>query len=80
MKQLEKGLVIVSAGNTMEYFHQTGILGALEKVMLYDRLFDRVKEKELVILDATSREKEQRETNWKAHLERVFKVGEGIGE
>ena len=80
MKQLEKGLVIVSAGNTMEYFHQTGILGALEKVMLYDRLFDRVKEKELVILDATSREKELRVTNREAHLERVFKVGEGIEE
>jgi NAD(P)H dehydrogenase (quinone) len=75
MKQLEKGLVIISAGNTMEYFHQTGILGALEKVMLYDRLFDRVKEKELIILDATSREKELRETNRKAHLQRVFKAG-----
>ena len=78
MKQLEKGLVIVSAGNTMEYFHQTGILGAIEKVMLYDRLFDRVKEKELIILDATSREKELREQNWKAHLERVFKAGQNI--
>jgi len=79
MKQLEKGLVICSAGNTMEYFHQTGILGALEKVMLYDRLFDRVKEKELVILDGTSREKELRETNREAHLQRAFRAGEGIG-
>jgi NAD(P)H dehydrogenase (quinone) len=78
MKQLEKGLVIVCAGNTMEYFHQTGILGAIEKVMLYDRLFDRVKEKELLILDGTSREKELRITNRKAHLERVFKAGESI--
>jgi len=56
MKQLEKGLVIVSAGNTIDYFYETGIYGALEKVMLYDRLFDRVKAKELLILDATSRE------------------------
>ena len=79
MKQLEKGLVICCAGNTMEYFHQTNILGALEKVMLYDRLFDRVKEKELILLDGTSREKEQRETNRKAHLERVYRAGEGIG-
>ena len=79
MKQLEKGLVICSAGNTMEYFHQTGIYGALEKVMLYDRLFDRVKEKELIILDGTSREKDLRETNRKAHLERAFRAGEGIG-
>jgi len=79
MKQLEKALVILSAGNTMEYFHQTGILGALEKVMLYDRLFDRAREKELIILDGTSREKELRETNRTAHFEKVFKAGQEIG-
>jgi NAD(P)H dehydrogenase (quinone) len=42
MKQLEKGLVLCVAGNTMEYFHETGLLDALKKVMLRDRLFDRV--------------------------------------
>jgi len=78
MKQLEKGLVIVSAGNTMEYFHETGIYNALEKVMLYDRLFDRVKEKELLILDATSREKAQREINREAHLQKAFKAGKEL--
>jgi NAD(P)H dehydrogenase (quinone) len=79
MKQLEKGLVICSAGNTMEYFHQTGILGALEKVMLDDRLFDRVKAKELIILDGTSRENPLREQNWEAHLKRAFQAGAEIG-
>jgi len=78
MKQLEKGLVILSAGNTMKYFHETGIYGALEKVMLYDRLFDRVKEKELIILDGTSRDTPLREENYTAHLERAFKAGAGI--
>ena len=78
MKQLEKGLVILSAGNTMKYFHETGIYNALEKVMLYDRLFDRVKEKELIILDGTSRDTPLREENRKAHLERAFKAGAGI--
>ena len=78
MKLLEKGLVICSAGNTMEYFHQTGILGALEKVMLEDRLFDRVKTKELIILDGTSRETPLREQNCKAHLERAFQAGAGM--
>jgi NAD(P)H dehydrogenase (quinone) len=80
MKQLEKGLVICSAGNTMEYFQKTGIGGALEKVMLDDRLADRVKHKELIILDGTSREKPLREENAKSHLERVFQAGAGIGE
>jgi NAD(P)H dehydrogenase (quinone) len=79
MKQLEKGLVLCSAGNTMEYFHRTGILGALEKVMLEDRLFDRVKSKELIILDGTSREEPLREQNWKTHLERAFQAGAQMG-
>ena len=78
MKQLEKALVICSAGNTMEYFRNTGILTALEKVMLEDRLFDRVKSKELIILDGTSREKPLREENWNAHLDRVFQIGAKI--
>jgi NAD(P)H dehydrogenase (quinone) len=75
MKQLEKGLVIVSAGNTMEYFEQTGILEAMKKVMLRDRLFDRVKTREMIVLDATSRELPDREQNWDAHLRRAFEAG-----
>jgi len=78
MKQLEKALVICSAGNTLEYFQSTGIGGALEKVMLDDRLADRVKHKELIILDGTSREKPSREQNAKLHLERVFRAGAEI--
>jgi NAD(P)H dehydrogenase (quinone) len=75
MKQLEKALIFCSAGNTMEYFRRTGILGALEKVMLDDRLADRAKYRELIILDGTSRENPLREQNCKTHLERVFQAG-----
>jgi NAD(P)H dehydrogenase (quinone) len=78
MKQLEKALAFCSARNTMEYFHRTGILGALEKVMLDDRLADRAKHKELIILDGTSREKPLREQNWEAHLKRVFQAGASL--
>jgi NAD(P)H dehydrogenase (quinone) len=80
MKQLEKALVLCSAGNTMEYFHRTGILGALEKVMLEDRLFNRVKTKELLIFDGTSRESPLREQNWEAHLGRAFQAGTLMGK
>lgn len=79
MKQLERGLLLCSAGNTMEYFHQTGILGALEKVMLEDRLFDRVKTKELIIFDGTSRETPLREQNRENHLARAFQAGAQMG-
>jgi NAD(P)H dehydrogenase (quinone) len=78
MKRLEKGLVIVSAGNTMEYFERTGILDAMKKVILSDRLFDRVKTKEMIVLDATSRELPDRERNWDAHLRRAFEAGKNL--
>jgi len=75
MKQLEKGIVMCGAGNTLEYLQTTGILGALEKVMLEDRLFDRVKKKEMLIFDGTSRENALREQNRKKHLEKAFFAG-----
>jgi NAD(P)H dehydrogenase (quinone) len=78
MKQLEKGLVIVSAGNTMEYFERTGILEAMKKVILTDRLFDRVKTREMIVLDATSRELPDRERTWDAHLRRAFEAGRDL--
>jgi NAD(P)H dehydrogenase (quinone) len=79
IKQLEKGLVIISAGNSMEYFKTTGLLDALERIMLKDRLFDRTKTKELIILDETSRELPDREKNCEKHLKKVFDIAAGIG-
>jgi NAD(P)H dehydrogenase (quinone) len=78
MKRLERALAICSAGNTMEYFHQTGLLEAMKKVMLNDRLFDRVKRKEMIVLDGTSREIPEREWNWNRHLDRAFRAGAEI--
>jgi NAD(P)H dehydrogenase (quinone) len=79
MKQLEKGLVLCVAGNTMEYFHETGLLDSMQRVMLQDRLFDRVKTKEMIVLDAASRELESRKANWDQHLKRAFDAGAAIG-
>ena len=75
MKQLEKGLVLCIAGNTTAYFEETGILSALEAIMLRDRLFDRVKTKELILFDGTSREKESRKTRWDEQLKRAYRIG-----
>jgi hypothetical protein len=54
------------------------ILGAFEKVMLQDRLFDRVKSKELVVFDSASRELESRKIRWEEYLTRAFKIGAEI--
>jgi NAD(P)H dehydrogenase (quinone) len=78
MKLLEKGLALCVAGNTLEYFEKTGIGKAMEKVMLDDRLFDRVKHKEMIVFDATSRELPERELNRAKHLKRAFDAGAGL--
>jgi NAD(P)H dehydrogenase (quinone) len=80
MKQLEKALLICVAGNTLEYFERTGLLKAMEQVMLQDRLFDRVKAKEMLVLEATSRELPQRQTLWDSHLRRAFEAGRELGK
>jgi NAD(P)H dehydrogenase (quinone) len=79
MKQLEKALVMVSAGNNKEYFDRTGLLDAMKKVTLSDRLFDRVKSKEMLVFDSTSRELPERKLNWDKHLQRAFETGAGFG-
>ena len=80
MKQLEKGLVICSAGNTLEHFKETGLGEAMEKTMLRDRFFDRVKKSEMIIIEATSREKADRDLNREKHLKKVFEAGARIAE
>ena len=78
MKQLEKGLVLCIAGNTLEYFKTTGLGEAMKKVMLDDRLFDRVKSKEMIILEATSRELPERDLYRERHLKKAFEAGASI--
>ncbi|MDR2101544.1 MAG: flavodoxin family protein, partial [Treponema sp.] len=78
MKTLEKGLVLCIAGNTLDYFNRTGLLDSMKRVMLNDRLFDRVKTRELILLDASSRECPERLSNWDRHLRRAFEAGAQI--
>jgi len=47
-------------------------------VMLKDRLFDRVKSKEMIIFEATSRELPDRELNRDRHLKKAFEAGAGM--
>jgi len=75
MKQLEKGLVLCSAGNSLEYFEETGLGDAMRKTMLRDRFFDRVKKSEMIIFETTSRDKPEREINREKHLMQAFEAG-----
>ena len=78
MRQLEKGIILCSAGNSLEHFERTGFGSAMKSVMLEDRLFDRVKQKEMIILPETSRELPERELNREKHLKRAFEAGEKL--
>ena len=73
MKQLEKGIVICSAGNTLQHLKEFGNYDAMKTVMLGDRLFDRVKSKEFIVLDSTVKEK--RAINLERHLKTAFEAG-----
>ena len=78
MKTLEKGLILCSAGNPKERLEQFGILDSMKKVMLGDRLFDRVRQAEFIVFDNTSREFGLREENWDRNLERAYEEGKNL--
>ena len=76
MKQLDKALVICAAGHSLERLKEYGHYDAMKTVMLGDRLFDRVKSKEFIVLDSmTKGDTEARNTNWDRHLQTAFEAG-----
>lgn len=75
MKTLKKGLILCSAGNPLEKLEETGLLSSMKRVMLGDRLFDRVEQAELIVFDSTSRESELREKNKEKHLRTAYEQG-----
>lgn len=78
MKTLEKGLILCSAGNPAERLRENGILDSMKRVMLGDRLSDRVKQAEFVVFDNTSREYGLREQNWEQHLDAAYALGKNL--
>lgn len=78
MKTLEKGLIICSAGNSKERLEQFGILESMKRVMLSDRLYDRVKHSEFIVFDNTSRENELRDINRDSNLKAAYELGKGL--
>ncbi len=72
MKVLKKALVIANAGNSMEYLVEKGFAESMRKVMLEDRIAHRALEKEMIILESTSKDAPAlRSANWEPHLKTV---------
>ncbi|MDR2492470.1 MAG: NAD(P)H-dependent oxidoreductase [Coriobacteriales bacterium] len=50
VEQAKKAIVICTAGHTVEHLRETGCYQAMETVMLTDRIYDRAKAKEFIVL------------------------------
>lgn len=76
MRKLEKALVICVTGHSVRHLIEYGHLESMKTVMLGDRLFDRVKNKDMTILDSMTKYNMQiRKENWDKHLLTAYKAG-----
>ena len=76
MKQFEKALVMCIAGHSLYRLKEYGHYDAMKTVMLGDRIFDRAKSKEFIVLDAMSKyDVEAHEVNWDRNLKAAFNAG-----
>ena len=75
MKTLDKALFLVTAGNKMERLVQFGLLDSMKKVMLGDRLFNRVRTSDFVVFDGMTKALDSRQENWDANLRTAYEKG-----
>lgn len=78
MKMLNKALFLVTAGNTLQRLEQFGLLNAMKKVMLGDRLFNRVKNSDFVVFDGMTKKLPSREANWDKNLASAYEKGKTL--
>ena len=75
MKTLDKALFLVTAGNKMERLVQFGLLDSMKKVMLGDRLFNRVRTSDFVVFDGMTKKLESRLEHWDTNLQTAYEKG-----
>lgn len=78
MKTLDKALFLVTAGNKMERLVQFGLLDSMKKVMLGDRLFNRVRTSDFVVFDGMTKKLESRLEHWDANLQTAYEKGRDL--
>lgn len=79
MKVLDKVLFIACAGNSRETLEEQGRLQSMENIMLGDRVHDRAKHKELVLLGGTERsDPSRREAMRIQHTKTAYRLGENF--
>ena len=78
MKTLDKALFLVTAGNKMERLVQFGLLESMKKVMLGDRLFNRVRTSDFVVFDGMTKKLESRQEPWDTNLQTAYEKGRDL--
>ena len=78
MKTLDKALFLVTAGNKMERLVQFGLLDSMKKVMLGDRLFNRVRTSDFVVFDGMTKKLESRLEHWETNLQTAYEKGRDL--
>ena len=78
MKTLDKAIFLVTAGNTMERLTQFGLLDSMKKVMLGDRLFNRVRTSDFIVFDGMTKALDSRQENWDANLRTAYEKGRDL--
>lgn len=78
MKTLDKALFLVTAGNRMERLVQFGLLDSMRKVMLGDRLFNRVRTSDFVVFDGMTKKLESRLEHWDTNLQTAYEKGRDL--
>ena len=78
MRELDKAVILCSAGNSIEHLKEYGLLDSMKRVMLGDRLFGRAKQTEFIVFDNTSRENELRKKNWDMNLQKAYEMGKWL--
>ena len=78
MKKLDKGLILCTAGNYKERLENFGLLYSMKKVMLGDRLFDRVKKTDFIVFDGMTKEYKSRTENWDKNLKIAYESGKNL--
>jgi NAD(P)H dehydrogenase (quinone) len=79
MKKLSKAIVVCISGHTTEKLQEYGHLKSMQTVMLGDRLFDRVGESRMIVLDGMTRlDPERRAKNQDKHLRTVYEAATSL--
>ena len=78
MTVLDKALVLCTAGNETEKLERFGLLDAMKKVMLHDRLFNRAAQSDFVVFGGMSKGNSTRDRNWNQNLNIAYQKGKTL--